>query len=133
MLVFLNGRFHSLNPSLSDPGRRKKINLKFYFHTSFWCLKRDTTKKCENKNLIFIFIQLSLMDGTGKVKVWAVSLQLDKKLTGLSPPPPFLLFCMLRSSFLLIYKGTKQEKCIFICGGDLRDFYPVSYFSVKIT
>ena len=23
-----------------DPGRRKKINLNFYFHTSLWCLKR---------------------------------------------------------------------------------------------
>ena len=38
-----------------------KIKLNFYFHTSFWCLKRfyeglhktflGTTKKCENKNL----------------------------------------------------------------------------------
>ena len=23
-----------------DPGRREKINLIFYFHTSLWCLKR---------------------------------------------------------------------------------------------
>ena len=36
-----------------------KINLNFYFRTSFWCLKRfeapetfrGTTKKCEKKNL----------------------------------------------------------------------------------
>ena len=28
-----------LNPCRSDPGRRDKINLNFYFHTSFWCLK----------------------------------------------------------------------------------------------
>ena len=28
-----------LNPSSSDPGRRLKINLKCYFHTSLSCLK----------------------------------------------------------------------------------------------
>ena len=28
------------NPSRPNPGRREKINLKFYFHTSLWCLKR---------------------------------------------------------------------------------------------
>ena len=30
----------SVNPSRLDPGRREKINLNFYFHTSLWCLKR---------------------------------------------------------------------------------------------
>ena len=25
---------------LTDPGRREKINLNFYFHTSLWCLRR---------------------------------------------------------------------------------------------
>ena len=30
----------NINPSRLDPGRRKKINLNFYFHTSLWCLKR---------------------------------------------------------------------------------------------
>ena len=47
-----------------------KINLIFYFHTSLWWLKRfyedlkdvhktfwGTIKKCENKNLIFLFVQ----------------------------------------------------------------------------
>ena len=29
-----------LNPSRPNPGRREKINLNFYFHTSLWCLKR---------------------------------------------------------------------------------------------
>ena len=29
-------------PSHSDPGRKEKINLNFYFHTSLWCLKRQT-------------------------------------------------------------------------------------------
>ena len=29
-----------LNPPRPDPGRREKINLNFYFHTSLWCLKR---------------------------------------------------------------------------------------------
>ena len=27
-------------PSRPNPGRREKINLNFYFHTSLWCLKR---------------------------------------------------------------------------------------------
>ena len=28
------------NPSRANSGRREKINLNFYFHTSLWCLKR---------------------------------------------------------------------------------------------
>ena len=50
-----------INPSRPNPGRREKIKLNFYFHTSLWCLRRfyegldkvfwGTTKKCENKNL----------------------------------------------------------------------------------
>ena len=28
------------NPSRSNLGRREKITLNFYFHTSLWCLKR---------------------------------------------------------------------------------------------
>ena len=51
-------------PSPPNPGRREKIKLNFYFHTSLRCLKRfyegykglhktfwGTAKKCENKNL----------------------------------------------------------------------------------
>ena len=54
----------NVSPSCPNPGRREKIKLNFYFHTSLWCLKRfyeglkgfhktfwDTTKKCENRNL----------------------------------------------------------------------------------
>ena len=40
-----------VTPSHPNPGRREKINLHFYFHTSLWYLKESTTKKCENKNL----------------------------------------------------------------------------------
>ena len=29
-----------VNPSRPDPGRREKINLNFYFHTSLRCLKK---------------------------------------------------------------------------------------------
>ena len=29
-----------LNPSSFNPGRREKVKLNFYFHTSLWCLKR---------------------------------------------------------------------------------------------
>ena len=29
-----------INPSRTDPGRREKINITFYFHTSLRCLKR---------------------------------------------------------------------------------------------
>ena len=52
------------NPSRPNPGRRGKIKLIFYSHTSFWCFKRfyeglkdlhktfwGTTKKSGNKNL----------------------------------------------------------------------------------
>ena len=51
-----------ITPSRPNTGRREKINLNVYFHTSLWCLKRFyeglkglyqtfwcTTKKCENK------------------------------------------------------------------------------------
>ena len=30
----------NFSPSGPNPGRREKIKLKFYFHTSLWCLKR---------------------------------------------------------------------------------------------
>ena len=33
-------RLCPLNPSRPEPGRRKKINLNFNFHTFFWFLKR---------------------------------------------------------------------------------------------
>ena len=59
-----------------------KIKLNLYFYTSLWCLKRfcegfkglhktfwGTTKKCENKNLILISIQLSEMHGTKRVNI----------------------------------------------------------------
>ena len=29
----------TINPFPTDPGRREKFNLDFYFHTSLWCLK----------------------------------------------------------------------------------------------
>ena len=68
VLYQCHGRFgaiskENLNPSQPNPGRREKINLSLYFHTSFQCLKVfmkafkapikpcGTTKKCENKNL----------------------------------------------------------------------------------
>ena len=34
------GLAEDVNPSLPDPGRKEKINVNFYFHTSLWCLKR---------------------------------------------------------------------------------------------
>ena len=70
------------NTSRPDPGRKKKYNLNFYFHTSLWCLKRfyeglkdvyktfwRTTKECENKKikLIFILIQLSEIPRVGRI------------------------------------------------------------------
>ena len=36
----VNIELKGVNPSRPDPGRREKINLNFYFHTSFWCLIR---------------------------------------------------------------------------------------------
>ena len=53
-----------ISPSRPNTGRREKINLNVYFHTSLWCLKKFyeglkglyqtfwcTTKKYENKKL----------------------------------------------------------------------------------
>ena len=69
------------NPSRLYPWWKGKINLNFYFYTSLWCIKTfyeghkdlhktfwGTTKKCENKDLnyIFILIPLSEMHGAGK-------------------------------------------------------------------
>ena len=68
----------TLNPSRPDPGRREKVNLNFYFHTSLWWLKRfyeglkpfeapQRSVKVKFK-LIFILLQLSKMHGAGRVK-----------------------------------------------------------------
>ena len=38
--VFVIMRSWFIKPLHPDPGRRKKINLNFYFDTSLWCLKR---------------------------------------------------------------------------------------------
>ena len=68
-----------INPSRPNPGRREKIKLIFYFHTSLWCLKRfyevlkgfhktfcGTTKKCENKNLTWFLFQYIFHKCTGR-------------------------------------------------------------------
>ena len=68
-----------INPSRPDPGRREKINLNFYFHTSLWCLKTfyeglkgldktfwDTTKKCENKNVGQFLFKYNFLKCTGR-------------------------------------------------------------------
>ena len=38
--ILSNIKTPMLNPSRPDPGRREKIIVNFYFHSSFWCLKR---------------------------------------------------------------------------------------------
>ena len=43
LLLFIlswEGIHNSINPYRPDPGRRGKIDLNFYFHTSLWYLKR---------------------------------------------------------------------------------------------
>ena len=65
------------NPSRPNPRRREKIMLNFYFHTSLWCFERSyeglkglhktfwgTTKKCENKNLIWFLFQCNFQKCT---------------------------------------------------------------------
>ena len=49
------------DPSRPNAGRREKINLKFYFHTSLWCLKRFY------EGFKGFSIQLSVMHGMGRV------------------------------------------------------------------
>ena len=62
-----------LIPCISESCIKMKISSNFYFQTFLWCLWRfyeglyktiwGTTKNCENKNLIFILIQFSEMQG----------------------------------------------------------------------
>ena len=50
ILAYIKIRKHGLfihdslifNPSRTNPGRREKIELNFYFHTSLWCRKRPS-------------------------------------------------------------------------------------------
>ena len=66
----------TFNLSRSDPGRREKIDLNFYFQTSLWCLRTTVfikpfeapqrSVKIKFKS-IFILIQLSEMHGAGTV------------------------------------------------------------------
>ena len=62
-------------PCISESYFKIKTNLNFYFRTSLWCVKWwqvwDTTKKCENKNLIFSLRPSGI--GTGRVRL--ISLQ----------------------------------------------------------
>ena len=64
--IFLEVFLYLLDPSRPDPGRREKISVKFYFHTSLWCRKRfyESHHKevwQQKFKLIFILIQLSEM------------------------------------------------------------------------
>ena len=72
-----------LNPLRPNPGRREKINLNFYFHTSLRCFKRlyeglkglhktfsvQTPQRSVKIKitLIFILIKLSEMPGAGRI------------------------------------------------------------------
>ena len=81
--------------------RREKINLNFYIRWSLWCLKRiyedhkdlhktfwGTTKKCQNK-LIFIWIQLSEMDGSERANTFEM---ISVKCDALRDMIPFVQF-----------------------------------------
>ena len=77
--------FSSLTLLVPIPGRREKLNLNFYFHTSLRCLLRfyerlkgiyktfrgTTKQKSENKNLSYFFtlIQLFEMHRVGRVNI----------------------------------------------------------------
>ena len=76
------------NPSRPNHGRREKIKLNSYFHTSLWCLKRfyeglkgliklfEAPQRNLTFNLIFVSIQLSVMDRTGRdERVWKTSFE----------------------------------------------------------
>ena len=65
-------------PCITESWIEIKTELNFYFHTSFWCLKRfyeglkglhktfwGITKKCENKNLTSFFLFLRDWGGKG--------------------------------------------------------------------
>ena len=60
------------NPPRPNPGRREKIKLNFYFHTSMWCPKKLKPFGAPQEikfNLLFISIQLSEMHGAGRVNI----------------------------------------------------------------
>ena len=40
LIIFNYELNFSFNSSRPDPGRREKNNLKIYFHTSLWCLRK---------------------------------------------------------------------------------------------
>ena len=71
--------FRAFNPSQLNPGLREKVKLNFYFHTSFWCLKRfyeslkdlhktflGAKQKCQNKNLTEFLFQYNFQKCTGR-------------------------------------------------------------------
>ena len=62
--------------SRPDPRRREKINLNFYFHTSFWCIKRFYEGL---EGITFILIQLSEMHGAGRINMASLSMYVSKK------------------------------------------------------
>ena len=95
LLCYLSKIFWSImniiNASHPNPGRREKIKLNFYFHTSLWCPKRfyeglkglhktffrHHKEMWKQKfSLILISIQFSEMHETGKVKIFSVTKQL---------------------------------------------------------
>ena len=39
-IYIIHGNSTSTKERLRNPGRRGKIKLNFYFHTSLWCLKK---------------------------------------------------------------------------------------------
>ena len=55
-----------LNPSHSDPGRREKINLNFYFLTSLKLFEAPQ-RSVKKHTFIFILIQLPKMPRAGRV------------------------------------------------------------------
>ena len=40
ILFLILRKLERINSSRPNPGRREKISLNVYFHTSLWCLKR---------------------------------------------------------------------------------------------
>ena len=111
-----------INPSRPDPGRREKINLNYYFHTSLWCFKRfyeglkglhktfwGTTKKCENKNLSWFLFYYNFLKCTG---CEGLTIDWEKKISTLSIEKSFLIDLLATNN--AVYHGLLTSKSLFL-------------------
>ena len=120
--IFLEVFLYLLDPSRPDPGRREKISVKFYFHTSLWCLKRfyESHHKevwQQKFKLIFILIQLSEMSANQERLSYIIYLETSHyiKLSCLINTPYKQHACILILSLQNTYQNVFKQYSCFYC------------------